>query len=102
MFHSLRYDLGGPDMPFLQVFQPEEGQKEVFEEISMLAQSVLDGYNVSPSSIPARLPANASHSQVCIFAYGQTGSGKSWTMEGGSVSSSLKLYETLSNRLNAL
>jgi kinesin family member C1 len=44
----------------------------VFEEISQLAQSCTDGYN------------------VCIFAYGQTGSGKSFTMEGGLVSASLK------------
>jgi kinesin family protein C1 len=57
-----------------QVFEPESTQAEVFEEISLLAQSCVDGYN------------------VCIFAYGQTGSGKSFTMEGGSVHISLHTY----------
>ena len=45
------------DFEFDRVFEPGTSQEVVYEEISQLVRSSMDGYN------------------VCVFAYGQTGSG---------------------------
>lgn len=49
---------------FDRVFPGVASQAAVYDEVSQLVQSALDGYH------------------VCIFAYGQTGAGKTHTMEG--------------------
>lgn len=62
---KIYYNGKNPSFTFDRVLPPSATQETVFEEVSQLVQSSLDGYN------------------VCLFSYGQTGSGKTHTMTGG-------------------
>lgn len=70
---------------FDRVFDPTCNNAAIFEEISQLIQSALDGYN------------------VCIFAYGQTGSGKTFTMsnEDGMIPQALRQIYSTSKELES-
>jgi kinesin family protein C1 len=52
---------------FDHVFDQSTTQANIFDEVSPLVQSSLDGFN------------------VCLFSYGQTGSGKTFTMQGSNM-----------------
>ena len=56
-------------MDFDKVFPQTTSQEEVFNGVSELVQSALDGYH------------------VCLFSYGQTGAGKTYTMQGSNTPS---------------
>ncbi|CAG0880775.1 unnamed protein product [Darwinula stevensoni] len=61
---SVKTSKGEKKFYFDRVYNPNDDQDNVFEDVHSLVQTVMDGYNVS------------------IFAYGQTGSGKTFTMLG--------------------
>lgn len=68
---------------FDRVFTPQIQNEEIFDEISQMVQSAMDGYN------------------VCMFCYGQTGSGKTYTMSSvdGMIPRATKMIYEQANKL---
>lgn len=62
--NSILIEKSAKEFSFDQVFGPESGQVDVYQQIEPLVVSFSDGYN------------------ACIMAYGQTGTGKTFTMVG--------------------
>jgi hypothetical protein len=56
---------------------------QVFDSVSELVQSALDGYH------------------VCLFSYGQTGAGKTYTMSGGNTPEHQGLMPRAVNQVRA-
>eukprot|EP00762_Andalucia_godoyi_P005419 ANDGO_08460.mRNA.1 Kinesin-4 len=66
--------LGTRAFHFFSVMDADHTQERVYDQVSPLIQSALDGF------------------PICIFAYGQTGSGKTYTMFGDEALGAASLY----------
>ncbi len=67
---------------FEHIFSQKAQQSDIFNELSQLIQSALDGYNVCIFAYGKIISEMTFDSLSFFISYGQTGSGKTFTMEG--------------------